>query len=211
MSAVHMGAELDIAYQVLPNVILSGVLSIGDWRWDSSADSLQLINQETNQPLLNTNGEIFYVYYNAKGVAVGDAPQTQIGGSIRWNITRKIYINPRFTYFERHYANFDPFSLNQGNEQRQSWQIPGYGILDIHAGYSFEISSTPLDVRLSVFNVLNTSYISNAQNNEAFSDIYYKDSNRVHAEALHGNFDAASAGVFMGYGIRSNLSIRVRF
>lgn len=211
MSAVHMGAELDIAYQVLPNVILSGVLSIGDWKWDSSADSLQLINQETNQPLLNTNGEIFYVYYNAKGVAVGDAPQTQIGGSIRWNITRKIYINPRFTYFERHYANFDPFSLNQGNEQRQSWQIPGYGILDIHAGYSFEISSTPLDVRLSVFNVLNTSYISNAQNNEAFSDIYYKDSNRVHAEALHGNFDAASAGVFMGYGIRSNLSIRVRF
>lgn len=211
MSAVHMGAEFDIAVQLGPSVVVNGVFAIGDWSWDSSADSLQLINQETQQPLLNTDGEILHVYYDAKGVAVGDAPQTQIGGSVRWNVTRRAYINPRFTYFARHFADFDPFSLNQGNERRQSWQIPGYGIMDLHAGYTLYISELPVDLRLSVFNLLNTAYIANAQNNEAFSDLYYTNTDRLHPDVLLGNFDAASAGVFMGYGLRTNLSVRVRF
>ena len=51
---------------------------------------------------------------------------------------------------------FDPFSLNGENEGRQSWQIPTYGLLDLHAGYNFTVNETNMDVRLSAFNILNT-------------------------------------------------------
>jgi hypothetical protein len=58
--------------------------------------------------------------------------------------------------------------------------------------------------------VLNTIYINNAQNNDAFGQYYFTDSDRRYAFATN-NFDAASSSVYMGPGFQSNFSLRVRF
>ena len=50
----------------------------------SSEDSLELIDDETLLPYLNEQGNPVTISYNAEGVSVGDAPQTQIGFSIRY-------------------------------------------------------------------------------------------------------------------------------
>lgn len=212
MSAVHMGFEVDGAYQISQNLVIEGFVSIGDWRWDSSADSLILIDQSTNLPYIDPNtDQAMVVHYDAAGVSVGDAPQTQIGGSVKWNIIKGLYLKPRYTLFSRHYAEFDPFSLNGENVGRQSWVIPTYGLLDVHAGYGFKVKESQVDLRISVYNALNSNYISNALNNEGFSDYYYNDPDRIHPDRLMTNFDAASAGIFLGRGIRSNISLSVRF
>ena len=170
MSAVHMGLELDGAYQITEGLILEGFVSLGDWRWDSSADSLILINQTTALPYIDPDsGEPVAIHYDASGVSVGDAPQTQIGGSVKWNFGKGLYLKPRYTLFSRHYAEFDPFSLRGENVGRQSWVIPTYGLLDVHAGYGFKIKESHVDIRVSVYNALNSDYISNALNNERFS------------------------------------------
>ena len=62
-------------------------------------------------------------------------------------------------------------------------------------GYEIKIKKVKLDFRVGVLNVLNTVYISDAQNNYFSSQ----------------NFDAASAGVFMGMGRRINTSFRISF
>ena len=209
MSAVHRGLEADAAWELGRNLTLEGYVSLGDWEWESSEDSLKLIDDDTNTPYLDADGEPVTITYDAKGVAVGDAPQNQYSISLRYEWNR-FYIRPRYTFFDRYYADFDPFSLYGANAGRQSWELPEYGLLDIHAGWSTDFRETNLEFRLSLFNVLNTVYLGSAQNNDAYGQVYYNDPARRYALTTN-NFDAASAAVYMGLPFRSNFSVRVRF
>lgn len=209
MSALHKGLETDVAWQAHPSLTIEGYVSLGDWRWTSSEDSLVLLDDDSNLPYIDAEGNPAVVQYNAEGVSVGDSPQSQYSISLKYGY-KNFYLKPRYTVFSRHFADFDPFSLNGENEGRQSWQIPTYGLLDLHAGYNFDVNETNMDVRLSAFNILNTVYLSNAQNNDAYGEWYFTDSNRKYAFS-ENNFDAGSASVYMGYGFRTNLSIRIRF
>ncbi|MDG2362745.1 MAG: hypothetical protein P8L80_01430, partial [Flavobacteriales bacterium] len=132
-----------------------------------------------------------------------------IGFAIRFR-KNGFYIKPRYTFFDRFYADFDPFSLNGENEGRQSWELPSYGLLDLHMGYTLDLNESQIDFRISAFNILNTVYLVNAQNNDPYGEWNFTDDNRTYA-FTENNFDAASASVYMGYGFRSNFSIRVRF
>jgi len=209
MSALHKGIELDFGYQLNRHITIEGYASYGDWRWTSSEDSLILLDENTNLPYLDWEGNPEIVKYNAAGVSVGDAPQTQLGFAMRYR-KNGFYIKPRYTFFDRFYANFDPFSLNGENEGRQSWELPAYGLLDLHMGYTMDLNESQIDFRLSMFNILNTIYLVNAQNNDPYGEWNFTDANRTYA-FTENNFDAASASVYMGYGFRSNFSIRVRF
>jgi outer membrane receptor protein involved in Fe transport len=73
--------------------------------------------------------------------------------------------------------------------------MPDYGVLDMSAGYETKFEGVKLNLLLSVNNVLNTVYISDAQNN-AFS---------------LQNFDANSASVFFGQLRRYVLGVKVTF
>ncbi len=198
MDAVHMGIELDFTFKILKNLELDGLLSLGNWRW-TSADSVRLYDD--NNQLVDTK------YFNAEGVHVGDAAQTQIGGSLRYEPIKYLYVSGRATWFDRYFSDFDPFSLdplsNPGSFDEDgnpvdAWKTPSYLLVDFHAGYSFFIKKVRLDLRGSVLNALNQKYISDARDNDSFS-------------TSTNSHDAMSAGVFFGMGTRFNLSLRVSF
>ena len=68
-----------------------------------------------------------------------------------------------------------------------------------------QIRRIPANVRLSFLNVLNTTYIVNAQNNDATGEWYYRDE-VTRYPIFENNFDAASSAVYMGYGARTNVT-----
>jgi len=216
MSAIHRGIELDGAYQISEAIAIEGFISVGDWKWDSSEDNLTLIDVETNRPFEDPlTGEALVIEYDAKGVSVGDAPQSQYGLAVKMQ-KGKFYLKPRFTYFHRHFSDFDPFSLNGENARRQSWEIPGYGLLDLHAGITWNVKESQFDLRVSALNVVNTLFIPNAQNNDIFPFYLYRGEtgeydDRLRYHFTESNFDAQSASVYMGFGARGNVSLRVRF
>ena len=185
MDALHMGAEVDASYRIFKKLTLEGMVSIGDWTWQSS---------ET----IDVVGTKFVI--NAKGVHVGDAAQSTFAGSIRFEPIKRGYIKLKYTYFDRYYSDFDPFSLtgaaatDEDGNGRESWEIPSYGLMSIHAGYRVKFEKSSLIFRANVFNVLNTFYISDAMNNRNGND-----------------FNANSAGVFVGQGTRFNLSLGFQF
>ena len=153
--------------------------SVGDWTWQST-ESVNVFGTQ--------------VEFDAKGVRVGDAAQSTYAGSIRYSPIKNGYVKVKYTFFDRYYSDFDPFSLQGGNGGRASWQIPSYGLMSAHAGYRFKFEKSSLNIRANVFNVLNTLYISDARNNRNGND-----------------FDANSAGVFVGQGIRFNISLGFQF
>lgn len=181
MDALHVGVEIDAVYKILRNLSLEGMVSLGDWTWQSSEE-------------IDVLGNKFE--FDAKGVHVGDAAQTTFAGAVRFEPLPRFYVKAGYTYFGRYYSDFDPFSLSvaNGNGGRESWQIPSYGVLSFHTGYRFKFEKSSLVLRGNVFNALNTMYISDARNNQNGS-----------------SFDATSSGVFFGQGIRVNFSLGFEF
>ena len=200
MNALHKGVEMDAALKLSRSLSVEGLVSLGDWTWNSEGEAI-ILDSENNPPsveLGNTNSDT--LRYDANGVHVGDAAQTQFGLSVRYEPSYNSYIKIRGTYFADHYADFDAASLSGDNAGRESWEMPSYQLIDLHAGYKFKLSKrNKLDIKLSILNLFNTIYISDARNNDSFVSSSFND------------FDAKSASVFFGLGRRINLSAKFTF
>ncbi|GAB5416137.1 MAG: TonB-dependent receptor [Crocinitomicaceae bacterium] len=183
MDARHMGVEVDASYRVTKKLTFEGMVSIGDWIWNSAEDIV--VYNDT-------------ITFDAKGVHVGDAAQSTYAASVRWAFVKGGYVKLRYTYFDRYYTDFDPISLSGATARTDSWQMPDYGLLSLHAGYRFKMEKTALSLRANVFNLLNTTYILDGTNNRNFDE-------------SENNFNAQSASVFFGQGIRFNVSLGFEF
>lgn len=204
LDALHKGIELDFIIKLGNKLNFQGLASLGDWRWDSE-DTVRVYDDYKN--LIKTQ------YFDARGVHVGNSAQMQFAGEVRWEPMEGMYIKPRFTYFGNYYANFDPMSLNGTSESyewyneetgehgdsRDSWKVPAYVLVDFHAGYGTKFNDNYIQFRLNILNVINSTYVATAQNNDPYNGQEFND------------FDAKSSAVFFGMGRRINLSIQYLF
>lgn len=179
---IYKGIEFEANYRLIKQIELEGILSFGDWRYNTGG----IIS------VYDENNVFQYeIDYDAKGVHVGNTAQTQAGGAIRFMPFKGFNIKPRYTYFDQNYANFNAVDLKKytefgksyDNRGRESWRIPAYGLWDLSAGYEFPFKVFKVNIYGTMNNVLNKRYINDAQNNGAA-----------------GNFDATSATVFFGVG-----------
>lgn len=197
MNALHQGVEFEFAYRITRNLVFESLLSLGDWKW-TSADTAFIYDD---------NGKFVGKRpFDARGLYVGDAAQFQNRESLRWEIIKGLYVSGSFTWFGKHYAEFNPLDLDpvqnpesfdENGNPRQSWKIPNYYMVDMHAGYSWWVKKVRFQIRGSVLNALNDVYVTDAQNNDTYLSQPSPD------------FDANSASVFMGMGRRYNISLRV--
>jgi hypothetical protein len=203
MNARHQGAELDFAYKINDRITFEGLASFGDWIWTSS-DTIFVFDDNGNPVYSdpgNPDSEQYSVTYDANGVHVSDAAQTQLGAMLRYEWKNGAYAKTRYTWFDRYFSDMNPFELKGANAGRESWEIPSYGTLEFHAGYGKEFNGVRWDLRGSVFNVLNSVFITDARNN---------DLNALYNNKAY-NFDSSSAGVFFGQGRWFNVSLSATF
>ena len=91
----------------------------------------------------------------------------------------------RRSYYDKHFADFEPTSLEGETAQMESWILPKYNLYNLHAGHKITINKLmSIRINFSILNLLNTTYISDAQNNDPF------------IAGGTDSFDATSAGVF---------------
>ncbi|MCS6906007.1 MAG: carboxypeptidase-like regulatory domain-containing protein [Bacteroidia bacterium] len=190
MESIHRGVELDGKVNILgllgvkkQELEIDGVVSIGDWYYNSAQ----------NLYLTDEGGRVVdTVYFSAKGVHVGDAAQHQFVIGLRYAPIKRAFIKFRYTYFDKNFSNFDPFLLTGERANRESWQIPAYGILNFHAGYSFKIDKYFLSLSGNILNVLDTVFISDAQNGDT-------------------GLTGTPITVYMGVGRRWNITLKISF
>ncbi len=203
MNALHRGVEWDAAYKITDRITLEVLASLADWRW-TSGDTI-FIFDDANRPVYfdgNPDNGQYYVTYDANQVHVSDAAQTQFGAMLRYEWKNGAYIKGRYTYFDRYYADFNPFSLKGENAGRDSWKIPAYGTMELHAGYSItDAWKTRWDFRASAFNLFNTLYITDAKTNDNFG---------LYTEKTE-DFSVRSAGVYVGQPRWFSLSVTATF
>jgi len=184
ISANHIGLEIDVFAQPLKWMELEGMFSFGDWRW-ASEGTVKWYDEDGNE--VEDGGT---TYYDARGVHVGDAAQTQASLAVKFRPLKGLFAQIRWNHFSRYYAEFEPTSLdgtdaniNEDGSARESWKLPAYNLFDLNVGYSFKWSKKlNSSVRFGVRNLFNLKYISDADNNGVGTK----------------TFDAESATVFFG-------------
>ncbi len=194
MDALHIGIELDFIYKIMRSLDFQGLVSLGNWKWDKKIENLQMYYTDNNQPA-NT------LSFDATGIHVGDAAQTQLGASLRYEPIRGLYIEGGGTYFNRYYADFNPEECTDelGNPV-ESWRIPAYALVDFHAGYRFKFNKLDkfaFTIKFNMLNVLNSVYITDAKNNDTY------------IQRSFSSFDARSASVFMGANRRFIIALKI--
>ncbi len=194
IGAKHKGVELDFIYKIFKNLDIEGLASMGDWRYYGSQKAY----------IQNQNAEIIdSVDFSAENVHVGNAAQSQLAASIRYEPIKGLFIKPRITWFGNNYADFDPINLTpiydkvkkdsiaQDNRNRDSWQMPNYYMLDLYTGYQFKYHDLGIQINASVINLLDARFLTDGQNGT--------------------NFDAFTALVYFGQGRRYNIGLKVFF
>jgi len=184
MDAVHLGGEIDIAYKVTKKISTELMFSYGNWFWNSS------------KTIFIPQYDSLEFSFDAKGVHVGDAAQTAFSAAIRYEPMKNLYFRLQGQFFDRYYANFDPFTLQGENGGRESWKMPSYYLMNLFAGYKVEFKNSALLLNGSITNLLNSVFIADATNN---------------ANDIYNTFDARSATVMFGQGFRFNVSIGLQF
>jgi iron complex outermembrane recepter protein len=184
LDAIHLGGEFDAAFKFSKKLSGDVMVSIGQWIWN------------TSKTVIIPQYDSLEFTFDAKGVHVGDAAQTAMAASMRYEPIKNLYFKVQLQFFDRYYANFDPFSLKGVDGGRDSWKMPSYTLLNVFAGYKFPFKTFSLLTTATITNALNNTFISDATNNR--NDPYQ-------------NFDAQSASVMFGGGFRFNVSLAIQF
>lgn len=201
VDAILKGIEMDMSYKPVKFLDFKVFGTLADWKWNSGGIT----------SVYNDVGTLVEkVDFDAKGVHVGNAPQRQLGASVRYEIRKGFYIKPQFTYFDKMYAQFDPTKLvydeknNKDYKRTESWRMPAYGLFDLYMGYRISANNVKVEITASMNNVLNTVYMSDAT--------FVTNGPASSPEGITPDkYDAAHSTGWMGLGRRINIGVKVTF
>lgn len=205
----HNGFEAELAYRPINLVRLDAALSIGDWKYASDAKGAYK-DQTTST---TTNYE-----YAVEGLMVGDQPQTSYSIGLSVFPVKGLTLRGTMFMYDNFYANWDPASRKIDDadsdgiisateraaaDREQSWMVPGYNKIDLHATYDLPVSLAGFraQVFFHMFNVMDEIYISDALDNSPY--------NAYTADGV--NHKADDAEVYLGSPRRMNLGLTISF
>lgn len=167
LKALHTGIELEGIYVLHKKYLdLELAAAFGDWIWNSGANVV-VLDENSNQAI-DANGNAVQFNFSAKGVHVGDAAQHSFTAQLKIKPVKGMYIRPALSYFGKHYADFEPASLQLDYQDRESFQLPSYAFINLHLGKYFKLKKwskgrATLRAYCSIINLTDAFYITDGQ------------------------------------------------
>ena len=177
VDARHMGIEVNATFVPTKWLEITGMLSIGDYQWDSNAKGY--FYNQLGQPLTKAlNGTIAsgvladdhaWGVLNQKGIKVGGSAQTTaaIGATFRpfkgwrvgfdWKVAANNYSD---------YTVSTP-SANTTINVVDPWKIPWGNQFDVNASYRFDIGGVKATLSGNIHNLFNYYYVVDAWSNSS--------------------------------------------
>lgn len=205
LKALHQGFELEGIYVVIPNRLdVEIATSIGDWIWKSGAN-VTVLDEDGNQAI-DQNGQPVRFDFSADGVHVGDAAQQAMNLQLNIKPTRGFYIKPMLSLFAKHYADFEPASLQYEYKDRESFLLPNYYFLNLHIGKYVKLKrinkgKSSLRIYASVINLTDNLYITDGQ---------HRLTNGFGSISVANAFNPRNVEVFVSQGTRITFGISLR-
>jgi outer membrane cobalamin receptor len=171
VNALHQGVEVDLVSKPLKGLELTGMLSIGDWRWTNNASGYLYTRQ--GQPVDKNGNEVallspehYRMKVNLKGIRVGNSAQTTaaLGANYEWLKGFKTGLD--YVYWGRNYSYYKlndvSTTLSPETTYKQPWMIPAAGVFDFYASYRFKLGDFNCLLNGKIDNVFDQTYIADA-------------------------------------------------
>ena len=181
LDALHTGIEIDAEYKPSRLVTLRSYISLGKWNWKNDV-SAKIYDDYSGLEIGSVN-----VY--SDGLAVGDAPQTQLAFFADLKIYRELRLSADWRYNARLYADFEPAGRQNSLDRAESFRLPNYHLLNLNLSWAENWGKWSSTIYLNINNVLNTKYIERGRDGADHT-----------LESFRG---------FWGFGTNANIGIRI--
>jgi len=168
IAARHEGIELDIKYQPIPSLQLSGMFSKGNYEWMNNGTAT--FNDESGAALKT-------VQIYTKGLKVGNTAQTTAFIGARYSGFQNMAIGFRWNYFGDLYEQFDPSQRISGYLPVR--KLPDYTLLDVYGNYNFKMGDLRARAGVNVHNLLNAHVIRRSNELYNHQEVYSFPTNYV--------------------------------
>jgi len=189
---LHNGFELEANYSGISNLKLSGMLSIGDWKYTKDF---------TSALFDDTNTEIGTGTLYTKDAKIGDAAQfvsylqadyfmgDNLSFDLGWRNVNNLYAD--YSIVDSDFTQPD----NQG-----ALKLPAYNLIDLGATYKFNLFGNKASARLNINNLFDEEYIAESNTN-------------IHADGTNPTYKGIddTNSVWFGFGTTWNFSLRYEF
>ena len=123
VDALHQGVEFDFTYKHSDKLNFTGMLSLGDWKWDNDLVDVPVFDE--NQSQVDT------ISLPIDGLRVSDAAQTTAALGMLYKFWDKTSVTLDYNYFTDLYARIDVLNYaNAATRPDDSWKAPSYNTMD---------------------------------------------------------------------------------
>lgn len=166
INELHQGIEVDAKLRPVKAVTLSGMLSIGDYKYTSNSSG-GLVGSDKPGSTPTTINPL-----PLKGMVIGDFggsaasnAQTTAALGLDVDVLPGVKVGSNYRYYTRFFASYDMSTLGTATFATTPYnpiKLPAYGVLDMNLVYRFKIAGLNATFIGNVNNVLNTMYLSEA-------------------------------------------------
>jgi iron complex outermembrane recepter protein len=156
LNELHQGAELELKYRPIKEILLGGALSLGDWYYSSNSGPAAAYDNTGQLVAGSSKASV-----DLKGLKLGDAAQTTFAGIAEFYLVKDLKFGAIFNYWGN-YTAYVPFTDITG-PNIQPYKIPNFATWDLSASLKFKMAGFDSELIGTVNNLLNTKYISDAE------------------------------------------------
>ena len=157
LDEMHEGAELELNYRLTQGVLFGGMASIGNYYYTQNAGPATAYD-ETGKVLNTTEAFV-------KGQKIGDVPQNLFQAFTDINIVPQFKIGASVNYYSNYTADV-PFT-DYTSEGLKPYKVPNYAIWQMNAVYKFKMAGFDAELVGTVYNLLNSKVITDAEDESA--------------------------------------------
>jgi len=188
----HNGIEVEGDYQPTNALKVSGMLSVGDWRYTKDFEA-ELFDE--NQQSVGT-GTLYL-----KDAKVGDAAQFTAYTAVDYRVTKGVNVDLGYRFVDNLYADYSITDSDFTQPDNQgALKLPSYGLVDAGVTARFNLFGQDASLRLNVNNLFDTTYIA-----ESNSNIHATDGSTTWKGIDTRNY------VWFGFGRTWNASLKYTF
>lgn len=203
VNATHQGIELDMVAKPFKWLDLTGMLSVGNWRWTNNP--IGYFFDSNGNPIKDMDGnpasgikaeDHANMTLDLKDIKVAGSAQTTAALGANVKLIHGFRLGLDWNLMANNYADFkiqsSDLALNGTKKYNQPWKIPTASTFDLSASYTFKIAGMKTIWSANVNNLFNQVYIADA----------YDGSNSDWQTAYR---------VFYGYGRTMSTRLKINF
>lgn len=187
---LHNGFELEAKYTVSSNFKLSGMLSVGDWKY--TKDFSSTLFDDTNTQI--GTGTLY-----TKDAKIGDAAQFVSFIQADYSVGDNLFFDLGWRNVNNLYADYSIVDSDFTNANNQgALKLPAYNLIDLGATYRFNLFGNNTSARLNINNLFNEEYIAESNTN-------------IHADGSNPTYKGIDVrnSVWFGFGTTWNFSLKM--